>query len=516
MRKVIDTFNYIGIGLIILSLFALKIWPYKKIYALILGILGLALLICYLIFNISQLKETLKRKSFIYSGNMIVIIILVLGILVILNYLSSHHHWRFDLTEGKIHSLSDQTVKVLKNLKKEVQIKAFFREGSFQKSKMEDLLKIYAYHSKKIKYEFIDPDKNPGLVKRYDILQDGTTVFECGDKDTRITSTSEEDITNAIIKITREKKKVIAFLEGHGEKSIEDDSEYGYSRVKNELQKLGYEVRKIVLVLKENLKDISLLVIPGVRKDLLPQEIEAIEDFISKGGRVFFMVDPEDSQTIVSLLKKYGIKLEKDIVVDTVSRLLGGDYFMPVVSQYESHTITEKFRYATFFPLARSVDKSDSVPDNVTVSIIAKTSPNSWAEKNFRQKQITFDPKEDRQGPIPVAVVAEIKEESKVEETKKEKTEVTKKEGRIAVFGDSDFVTNNYYNLSGNGNLFLNTVNWLTEEADLISIQPKTSSPRTIHLTPQQGRMIFFTSVIIIPAFVLLLGISIWIRRRKK
>jgi len=513
MRKVIDTFNYIGIGLIILSLFALKIWPYKKIYALILGILGLALLICYLIFNISQLKETLKRKSFIYSGNMIVIIILVLGILVILNYLSSHHHWRFDLTEGKIHSLSDQTVKVLKNLKKEVQIKAFFREGSFQKSKMEDLLKIYAYHSKKIKYEFIDPDKNPGLVKRYDILQDGTTVFECGDKDTRITSTSEEDITNAIIKITREKKKVIAFLEGHGEKSIEDDSEYGYSRVKNELQKLGYEVKKIVLALKENLKDISLLVIPGVRKDLLPQEIEAIEDFIRKGGRVFFMVDPEDSQTVVSLLKKYGIKLEKDIVVDTVSRLLGGDYFMPVVSQYESHTITEKFRYATFFPLARSVDKLDSVPDNVTVSIIAKTSPNSWAEKNFRQKQITFNPKEDRQGPIPVAVVAEIKEKSGTGEKEKEKV---KKEGRIAVFGDSDFVTNNYYNLSGNGNLFLNTVNWLTEEADLISIQPKTSSPRTIHLTPQQGRMIFFTSVIIIPAFVLLLGISIWIRRRKK
>jgi len=444
---------------------------------------------------------------------MIVIIILVLGILVILNYLSSHHHWRFDLTEGKIHSLSDQTVKVLKNLKKEVQIKAFFREGSFQKSKMEDLLKIYAYHSKKIKYEFIDPDKNPGLVKRYDILQDGTTVFECGDKDTRITSTSEEDITNAIIKITREKKKVIAFLEGHGEKSIEDDSEYGYSRVKNELQKLGYEVKKIVLALKENLKDISLLVIPGVRKDLLPQEIEAIEDFIRKGGRVFFMVDPEDSQTVVSLLKKYGIKLEKDIVVDTVSRLLGGDYFMPVVSQYESHTITEKFRYATFFPLARSVDKLDSVPDNVTVSIIAKTSPNSWAEKNFRQKQITFNPKEDRQGPIPVAVVAEIKEKSGTGEKEKEKV---KKEGRIAVFGDSDFVTNNYYNLSGNGNLFLNTVNWLTEEADLISIQPKTSSPRTIHLTPQQGRMIFFTSVIIIPAFVLLLGISIWIRRRKK
>ncbi len=514
MRKFIGTFNYIGIGLIILSLFALKIWPYKKIYALILAVLGIAFLICYLIFNISQLKETLKRKSFIYSGNLVIIIVLVFGILVILNYLSARHHYRFDFTEGKIHSLSDQSIKVLKNLKKDVQVKAFFREGSFQKSKMEDLLKIYAYHSKKIKYEFIDPDKNPGMVKRYDILQDGTTVFECGDKDTQITATSEEDITNAIIKITRERKKIIAFLEGHGEKSIEDDSENGYSRAKNELQKLGYEVKKIVLALKDNLKDdISLLVVPGVRKDLLPQEVEAIEDFIRKGGRVFFMVDPEDSSTVVSLLEKYGIKLERDIVVDTVSRLLGGDYFMPVVSQYESHTITEKFRYATFFPLARSVDKMDSPPENVTVNILAKTSPNSWAEKNFKQRQITFNPKEDRQGPIPVAVVAEIKKKLEGENKKQEEAE---KEGRVAVFGDSDFISNNYYNLSGNGNLFLNTVNWLTEEADLISIQPKTSSPRTIHLTPVQGRIVFFTSVIILPVFILLLGLSIWARRRRK
>ena len=90
------------------------------------------------------------------------------------------------------------------------------------------------------------------------------------------------------------------------------------------------------------------------------------------------------------------------------------------------------------------------------------------------------------------------------------------KEGRLAVFGDSDFASNAYYNLSGNGNFFLNTVNWLTEEADLISIQPKTSSPRTIQLTPSQGRMIFFTSIIILPLIVLITGISVWVRRRAK
>jgi ABC-type uncharacterized transport system involved in gliding motility auxiliary subunit len=156
---------------------------------------------------------------------------------------------------------------------------------------------------------------------------------------------------------------------------------------------------------------------------------------------------------------------------------------------------------------------------------LAKTSPNSWSERQLNERQVTFDKDKDKQGPIPIAVVGTMKiEEEKKEEPKKEETEKSsakstaatesKKEARLAVFGDSDFATNRYFNLSGNGNLFLNTINWLTEEADLISIQPRTSSPRTIHLSPSQARLVFFTSVIILPLIVLLTGISVWLRRR--
>jgi ABC-type uncharacterized transport system involved in gliding motility auxiliary subunit len=93
-------------------------------------------------------------------------------------------------------------------------------------------------------------------------------------------------------------------------------------------------------------------------------------------------------------------------------------------------------------------------------------------------------------------------------------SEPTDKEARIAVIGDSDFVKNRYYGMSGNGNFFLNIANWLTEEADLIAIQPKTQTPRTIQLTPSQGRLLFLVSVIILPLAVLLLGLSVWLRRR--
>lgn len=568
MEKIKKNLNYAALALIFLALVSLRVWPYKTTIALILGLLGVASLVIYIILNISVLKQSFKRKSFLYSSNLILIIILVLAILVLVNYFFANKHYRHDFTQAKLHSLSDQSVKVLKNLKDDVKIRCFFREGNFDRSNMEHLMEIYAYHSKKIKFEFTDPDKNPGLVKRYEISEDGTTIFECGNKESRITSSSEEDITNAFIKISREKKKIIYFLEGHGEASIEETGERGYSLAKEELEKLAYEVQKQSLALSDTFpKDCSLLVIPGPEKDLLPNELETIMNYINGGGRVYFMVDPQSAPGLIPFLKEFGIQLENDLVVDTVSRLLGGDYFMPVVSEYEYHDITKKFRYATFFPYARSVEKIEEKPEGITAEVLAKSSPNSWAERQLDQTQVSFDKEKDKGGPIPLAAVVtvehkkeekegegkkeEIKDEKKgegegeqaesevgkeigiekgkeegkeekkadkekSEEEKTEEAEETqpKREGRLAVFGDSDFASNTYINLSGNGNFFLNTVNWLTEEADLISIQPKTSSPRTIQLTPSQGRMIFFVSLIILPLIVLVTGISIWVRRR--
>lgn len=529
MEKIKKNLNYIALVLLFLALVSYRIWPYKKIAPVILFSLGIIALITYIVINLDLLKQGFKRKSFIYSSNLLLVIVLVLGILVIINYFFAKNHYRMDFTESKLHSLSDQSVSVLKGLDEDVNIKLFFREGNYARANMEHLMEIYSYHSNKIKYEFIDPDKNPGLVKRYEIAEDGTTIFESGEKESRITTSSEEDITNAIIKITREGKKSIYFLEGHGEASLEEGGDNGFSIAKDELEKLAYEVKKLPLALADNFPDdVSLLVIPGPQKDLLPNELETIKSYIQKGGRVFFMVDPETSPGLIPYLEEFGIKLENDLIVDTVSRLLGGDYFMPVVNEYEYHSITDKFRYATFFPYARSVSPMEEKPEGITVESIAKSSQNSWSERQLDQQEVTFSEENDVGGPISLAVVATIQpkktsqeksEEEAPEQQEAEEQDNTgeakpEQEGRIAVFGDSDFITNRYYYLSGNGNFFLNTVNWLTEEEDLIAIQPKTSSPHTIQLSPSQGRLIFFVSLIILPLAVLITGISVWVRRR--
>jgi ABC-type uncharacterized transport system involved in gliding motility auxiliary subunit len=546
MEKIKKNLNTIGLALAILALIGMQIWPHRKTIFLVMAVLGAAAIAVYVALNLSSLKRSVSRKSFLYSSNLLLVIVLVLAILVLLNYFLSRHNFRLDFTEAKLHSLSDQSIQVLKNLKKDVQIKGFFRDGNYGRSKLEDLLKNYGYYSKKIKYEFIDPDKNPGLVKAYGITQDGTTILEASGKENRITTSTEEDLTNALIKATRESKKVIYFLEGHGEHSIEQTEDIGYSFAKDELQKLGYEAKKLTLALSETFpQDCALLVIPGPQKDLLPNELETIKNYIDRGGRVFFMADPEVAPGLAPYLSGFGVKLENDVVVDTISRLFGGDYFMPVITEYETHDITRNFRYATFFPYARSVEPVEPKPEGIMTSLLGKTSPNSWSERQLDQKQVVFNKEKDKQGPISLAVVATIQvkpeekkaetqeaaaekaepqqpaeqkkaDEKKSDENSLEETPVAepKKEGRLAVFGDSDFASNRYYGLSGNGNFFLNAVNWLTEESDLISIQPRTSSPRTVQFTPSQGRLIFFVSVVILPLIILILGISVWLRRR--
>ena len=516
--------NYIAMALILAALAAWIIWPQKKAAILALGLLGILSLIVYAVLNLSSLEQGFRRRSFIYSGNMLLVVVLVLAIIVLANYFLSKHDYRADMTAARIHSLSDQSVTVLKNLKTDISIKCFFREGNYSRAAMENLLKIYAYHSVRIKYEFIDPDRNPGLVKRYDITQDGTSVFEAGGKESRITASGEEDITNALIKVTRAQKKVIYFLEGHGEPGLAETDDNGYSTAKTELEKLGYDVKKQSLALADRFpKDCALLVIPGPQQDLLPGELAMVKTYIQGGGRVFFMVEPETHVSeLVRFLAQYGFKLDDDLIVDTVSRLLGGDYFIPVVTEYEEHAITRKFNYATFFPYARSVEMGATKPDGETITALAKTSPNSWAERELNEKEVRFNKDKDRQGPITLAAVATLKVKlegeaipgAKPGSNPPEDKKTEEKEARIAVVGDSDFVKNRYYNLSGNGNFFLNIANWLTEESDLISIQPKTQVPRTIQLTPSQGRLLFFASIVILPLAVLLIGVYVWLKRR--
>jgi len=444
-------------------------------------------------------------KKLKYGANSVILGIALLLILVIINFFSSRYHFRWDFTKSERYSLSEQTKKVLNNLKNDIKITCFFQEEAQDKEALKDLLKEYSYLSRRVKFEFFDPDKNPKVAKRYRITEYNTILIESENREDKVKGISEQDVTNAIIKITRKSKKVIYFTQGHGEKDIEAlaSSRESCSMVKDSLIRQGYEVKKISLLTTPLVPDdCSAIVISGPRKEFSLREKEVLNSYLLKGGKALFLLDPDSSPDLDGFLKEWGVRLQKNFIIDKV-QFFGGDNSIPAVTTYGSHEITKNFSYPTFYPLAQSISSGiEKDQADFTFTPLAMTSKNSWAEKNL--ERIEFNQKEDQQGPLIIACA------------------VTKtlpgnkgKNAKIIIFGDSDFILNAYFNFYGNGDIFLNSINWLAEEEDLISIRPKPRDFSSVQLTRQKGNIIFFLSVIALPSFILILGGVIWLRRRK-
>ena len=192
----------------------------------------------------------------------------------LLNYISTRHHHRFDLTEQGVFSLSPQSVNVVKNLQDDLQIQAFVEGGV--NPELRDLLENYRYQSPKIKFELIDPDRQPEMAEKYHITAYNTVRFEYGKESTTISQPTEENITNAIIKVTRSTRKTVCFIEGHGEPDIDDvQNAHALSSVKQALTNENYEVKKVLLASMANVPDdCSVVVVAGPAEAVPRKRVE--------------------------------------------------------------------------------------------------------------------------------------------------------------------------------------------------------------------------------------------------
>jgi ABC-type uncharacterized transport system involved in gliding motility auxiliary subunit len=425
-----------------------------------------------------------------------------------------NHQWRFDLTKNRRYSLAPQSIKVLENLKEPVKAYAFYKEGEPSREAAKGLLDLYQYHSKRFNWEFLDPDRFTLQTQRFNVNTYDTIVLELGDRFEKVVVPEEERVTNALVKLTREKKRVIYFLQGHGEHGLENSQKDGYADVKKALEEENYVVKPLILVGEEGVpEDADVVLIGGPTKALQEVELDSIRVYLDHGGKLLVLVDPEGAPNMDDFLKTFGVELGKDFIVDRGSRILVGDYLVPIIARYAHHPITQDFLQRpllSYLPLARSVRPLEELPKGVSVDILAWTGEGSWAERDverLKQGEAQLNADEDLKGPVPVAAVVTIPVGG------------SKEQANIVVFGDSDFITNANIdpNRSGNQDLFLNTVDWLAAQEDLISIRPKPAASRPVHLAPSKQILIFSLVVVGFPLGILLLGLGIlWRKRWKK
>jgi len=477
-------------------------------YALIHLALGFSLVVVFLFASFKDLGKLLSARSTKYGTNMVIYTCLFVALLVGVNWLGVRYNKRFDLSESGVFTLSPQARSVLEGVQQDVEMQAFLEGG--HDPEIEALLESFTYVSPRVKTTLIDPDKQPELTEKYGVRAYRTIRVAYGEQATTVAQPSEETLTNALIKVTKQTSQSVCFVAGEGEPDIDDaQSARGFAGAKEALDSESYQTRKLILVQEEKVPDdCNIIVVAAPERPLLPQQIDAITAFLKKGGKAIFMLPPREGDELTPLLAEYGVKLGNDAVVDQVVRLFQGPQLglNPIVNAYGAHPITKDIKERTVFPLTRSVDVGEVKP-GLTVVSLAKTSASSWAETDLTtlfDAQSAVLEESDVKGPvsIAVAVAADLKQLG-----------IGDGEARLVVFGTAAFADNRNINTLYNRDLFLNAVGWLSSQEELLSIRPRTVRASRVQFSEDQATAIFYLSVLVIPELLMIIGLAVWWRR---
>ncbi|MDO8463931.1 MAG: Gldg family protein [Gallionella sp.] len=485
---------------------------------------GLLVLLLFFYTYFPEIREFITKRSTKYAFNTAIMSLVFFVIIALIAGMSVKYKVRVDLTKDSRYTLSSHTAKILKSLKEDVEAIAFYRGDQRTRQAMSDLLSEYSYHSPKFSFRFVDPDRDPIETAKYEVTSYRTTILRHGDKKEIVEGTeSENRLTNSLLKLLSKDIKVFYFVSGHGEKRIDSKEENGYWYVKEAIERENHQVRDLTLVNVEKVpEDAAVLVVSGPETDYLQAELDKITAFVKKGGRALFMVDPSGGlPKITSYLGGFGFELTNDLIFDKTSQVSGSSIAIPVVVQYDkNHPVTREFEQFTFFPFARSVHIKEE-PAKGSFDI-AKTSDKSWAVtsdmKKLTREDEEFNADKHKRGPISVVAVTAVEVnlgDNKAKDIKAgAEQDSLKTWGKVLVVGDSDFASNKFMK-AGNKDFLLNMLNWLAEEHVLISVRRKEPGLTPLLMTPIQGKIVFWLSVVIVPSLLLVTGLGITARRRR-
>jgi ABC-type uncharacterized transport system involved in gliding motility auxiliary subunit len=459
--------------------------------------------------------DWMKTRQTKYSAYVTVYVLVVVALLAGLNYLASVHNKSVDLTSNKRYTLSDQTIKIVKNLKDEVDIYYFDETKQFPAA--QDLLDRYNNLSTKLKIQYVDPYKKPQMAREFGVHAAGTIILQHGTRRSEARSLTEEEITSALIHVLKSGERMACFVGGAGEHALAETGAEDYSGVKDALEKNNYKTDTINLLEKPEIPaSCTVVVVAGPRYEYPQPVVDALKNYIEKGGRGLFMLDPPldagkdkiaANDGLVKVLSGWGVTLNKDQVLDTsgIGGLYGLGPEVALANKYGSHPIVKEMKgSATAFAIVRSLDAKAG--PNTSAETIVSTTNNSFATTQLSGKERKVDLSKGERKSFPVAAAGTYRVPATGSEVAKE--------GRFVVVGSSDWAANYVLRFAANRDFFLNIVSWLSNDEDLISIRPKEPEDRRIQLTRAQMMMVRLVSQFVIPLIVILAGILVWLKRR--
>ena len=467
-------------------------------------------------------QKFFARKGAKYGASSGAVLILALSVFIALGVITSRPRFdkTFDLSRDKTNTLSDQTIKAIETLaKKDVELKviAFFSEGSSQPDQasqpFRDLIGLYLARGAKMSIEYVNPDRDNLRANAEKLTSANTVIFKLGQQENRITTFTEEKITNALIAVLKEGSKKIYFTTGHGEGQLAGSEAEGFDLINQELKNNRFEVANINILDTGKIPgDASVVVIAGPKYDLKDLELNALNEYVSNGGSLFAMIDALTPVTNINkLLNRYGLSFDSDFVIlrpdDPNVRLMGQnnaivadfDEFSPVTKDF-----ARKSNVAVLFQNTRTVSEITNNEAKFKVSLIGKTAGSTTVKvKNVNSKTDLGGITPDRleQGSFAVMGTATGKAENK--------------EVRIAAFGSAQFATNKGAQLPEHRDLLMNSMSWLTQDDDFIAIRPRDLTKSTLNMATGSATLNLLFISYIYPFIFLGFGTFYWLRRKQ-
>lgn len=480
---------------------------------------GVVLLAAALLSGLDDLRERMgsgeARRVGKYGTSAVASTLLGIAIVGLLSYLGTQNSVRFDWSEAGIHSLADQTQKVLAGLERDVQVVAFY--PPVEMARVRPLLEKYEYASERFQVTYADPTARPDLVEQHGIareqLSGGVIHVTLGDQSTLVDESTEQRLTNALVKLTRTADRKVYFATGHNERPALGEGaggEGGFGRAADALRNENYRIDDLVLAARGEVpEDADALVLAGPTRPFLPEEHAALEAYLRRGGGLLVLLDPMAQTDLYDDLEAWGAEVGDDFVIDQVQGLFGRPA-SPLAAQYGDHPITRDLREVTLFHLVRSVRPRDGEDG---LQPIVYTSESSWAETNLEaQPERDAD---DVEGPVPIAVAGTLSGGSASSDAGEDGQDDATPSGRLVIVGDSDFASNELIGAYRNRDLFVNAVNWLLGDVEAISVRPNRSRASRLQLSEEQFDRIRTLSLFALPEALAVLGaVAWWVRRR--
>jgi ABC-type uncharacterized transport system involved in gliding motility auxiliary subunit len=527
----------IGFGILsalmaLLSPFTDPLWIFGNL------VVGVSLLGAAVFMSLDSLRERVRsgggRRAGKYGTSAIVGALLGIVILGLLGFLSTRYHTRFDVSEASVHTLAPQTTELLEGLEEDVEITAFFNES--ESPPIAGLLDRYVFASERVKVRYVDPNSEPGLVDALGLtteeLAAGVVRFTVSSgESTSLSEFSEPDITNALVKLVKSTGKKVYFLVGHNERGItplpgEEGTFAGgpesFGRAADALVNETYAVEPLLLASMEDVPaDASAVIVAGPTRPLLEGELAALRRYVEGGGGLFVAIDPRAQTNLYALLEEWGVLMGDDVVVDRALAVFG-QATTPIAQEYDgSHPITAPLREPALFPMVRSIELVEATA--ARFSVLAKTGEESWAERDLEGWRASGRAEYDEldvMGPVGIAVAGSVRAAGippaahnvhGSDETDAEPVA----EGRLVVFGDSDFASNETLDALRNKDLFVNSVNWLAGDLSQITVRPNVSRASSFQMSQDEFRRIQYLSLFVLPEAIAIFGVLTWWLRRK-